>query len=76
MLTEELLALLKLFETYKNPLTARKIADKLKTYPATALRRVESLREHLSATGNRKQIKKVKFREGRRGPASTAWVLT
>jgi len=76
MLTEELLALLKLFETYKSPLTARKIADKLKTYPATALRRVESLREHLSATGNRRQLKKVKFREGRRGPASTAWVLT
>ena len=72
----ELLAILKLFETHKAPLTARKIADRLKTYPATALRRVESLREHLSTTGNSKQLKKVKFREGKRGPASTAWVLT
>lgn len=74
MLTEELLALLKLFETSKTPLTARRIAEKTDTYPATALRRVESLRAHLLArTG--KQIKKVRYREGKRGPASTAWVL-
>lgn len=74
MLTEELLALLKLFESSKTPLTARRIAEKTKTYPATALRRVEALREHLWArTG--KQLKKTKYREGLRGPASTAWVL-
>lgn len=75
MLTEELLALLKLFETAKTPLTARSIAKKTKTYPATALRRVESLREHLSAHKGR-QIRQVTYREGRRGPVSTAWVLT
>jgi len=56
-------------------LTARSIAKKTKTYPATALRRVESLREHLSAHKG-KQIRQVTYREGRRGPVSTAWVLT
>lgn len=74
MLTEELLALLKLFESTKTPLTARGIMKKTKTYPATALRRVEALRAYLYArTG--KQIKEIRYREGKRGPVSKAWIL-
>ena len=47
MMTEELLALLKLFEASTRPLTARRIADKTKTYQATAKRRVEALQVEL-----------------------------
>lgn len=75
-LTPELLALLKLFEASTRPLTARKIAAKLGTYPATALRRVEALQEALSYSPNGKQIRKTQFREGKRGPVSTAWVYS
>lgn len=71
----ELLALLKLFETSTRPLTARRIADKLDTYPATALRRVEALKKAL-AKKDGKRIRETQFREGKRGPVSTAWVLS
>lgn len=73
-MTEELLALLKLFESATMPLTARKIATKTKTYPATALRRVEALAAELKK-GTGAQIRKTQIREGRRGPPSTAWRL-
>lgn len=68
-LPEELEALHKLFKSTKSPLTARKIATKLKTYPATAKRRVEALK----AEGVK--LKETTCREGRRGFPSTAWVL-
>lgn len=72
----ELLALLKLFESSTRPLTARRIAEKTETYPATALRRVEALQAELAKTPKGRQIRKTQFREGRRGPVSTAWVLS
>ena len=72
-MTEELLALLALFEKSKTPLTARKIADKTGTYPATALRRVEKLKQSLRVEG--RKLKTVQWREGARGPTSTAWSL-
>ncbi len=68
-MNEELEKLLKLFKESKTPLTARKIAAKTKTYAATAKRRVEALQEQ----GHK--IKSVRHREGKRGPASAAWVL-
>lgn len=74
-MTEELLALLKLFESSTRPLTARRIADRTKTYPATALRRVEALAATLRKDNRNPQIKQTLYREGKRGPASTAWVL-
>jgi hypothetical protein len=74
-MTEELLALLKLFESVSMPLTARKIATKTKTYPATALRRVEALATELKKDNRNPQIKKTQVREGRRGPPSVAWRL-
>ena len=73
-MSEELKALLKLFESVTRPLTARRIADRLKTYPATALRRVEALAAELKK-GTGAQIRKTQIREGRRGPPSTAWRL-
>lgn len=73
-MTEELLALLALFEKSKGPLSARRIAEKTKTYPATAHRRVEALKKELKARGG-KQLKAVDHREGKRGPSSTAWIL-
>lgn len=72
----ELLALLKLFEASTRPLTARKIADKTGTYPATALRRVEALQAALAKTPKAKQLRKTQYREGKRGPVSVAWVLS
>lgn len=69
-MTDDLSILLKLFQTSKTPLTAKKIAAKTKTYAATAKRRVEALQE----AGHK--IKAVKYREGKRGPASAAWVLS
>ena len=69
-LTEELEDLLKLFRSTKSPLTARKIAAKTKTFPATAKRRVEALQ--LAGF----KLKETTLREGRRGFPSTAWVLT
>jgi hypothetical protein len=71
---DDLKELLALLNYATRPLTARRIADKLKTYPATALRRVEALREYLKKSDG-PQIKTTSFREGRRGPPSTAWVL-
>lgn len=68
-MTDDLNSLLKLFQNSKTPLTAKKIADKTNTYAATAKRRVEALK----AEGHK--IKAVKYREGKRGPASAAWVL-
>jgi hypothetical protein len=62
--------LLALFKSTKIPLTAKKIAAKTDTYAATAKRRVEAL----IAAGHK--IKAVRHREGKRGPASAAWVLT
>lgn len=72
----ELLALLKLFEASTRPLTARKIADKTDTYPATALRRVEALQAALAKVSKGKQLRKTQYREGKRGPVSVAWVLS
>ena len=72
----ELLALLKLFESSTRPLTARKIADKTGTYPATALRRVEALQAALAKVSKGKQLRKTQYREGKRGPVSVAWVLS
>lgn len=72
-MTKELLALLALFEKSKTPLTARKIADKTGTYPATALRRVEKLKQALRVEG--RKLKTAQWREGARGPTSTAWSL-
>jgi DNA-binding IclR family transcriptional regulator len=74
-MTEELLALLKLFESSTRPLTARRIADRTKTYQATAKRRVEALAKELAKDPRNPRIKKTSYREGKRGPASTAWVL-
>lgn len=68
-MTEDLEKLLKLFKDSKTPLTARKIAAKTGTYAATAKRRVLALRDE----GHK--IKTVRHREGKRGPASEAWVL-
>lgn len=68
-LTDDQKILLKLFQSTKTPLTAKKIAAKTETYAATAKRRVESLQ----ASGVK--IKAVRYREGKRGPASAAWVL-
>lgn len=68
-LPEDLEALLKLFKSTKSPLTARKIAAKTKTYPATAKRRVEALK------GEGVKLKETTVREGRRGFPSTAWTL-
>ncbi len=68
-MTEDLLKLLALFKLASRPLTAKKIAVKTGTYPATAKRRVEAL----LAEGVK--LKKVKYREGRRGFESEAWVL-
>ena len=62
--------LLKLFQTSTRPLTYARIAKKTGTYPATAKRRVEAL----LAEGVK--LKKVKYREGRRGFESEAWVLS
>lgn len=75
-LTPELLALLKLFESSTRPLTARRIAEKTQTYPATALRRVGALQQHLAKTPKGKQVRETQYREGKRGPVSTAWVLS
>ena len=61
--------LLALFKASTRPLTYAKIAKKTGTYPATAKRRVEAL----LAAGVK--LKKVKYREGRRGFESEAWVL-
>lgn len=72
----ELIALLKLFESSTRPLTARKIAEKTRTYPATALRRVEALQAILVNTGSKKRIRETQYREGKRGPVSVAWVLS
>lgn len=72
----ELLALLKLFESSTRPLTARKIADRADTYPATALRRVEALQAELAKNPKGKQIRETQYREGKRGPVSRAWVLS
>jgi len=74
-MTEELLALLKLFEASTRPLTARRIADKTKTYQATAKRRVEALQVELKKDPRNYQIKRTLYREGKRGPSSTAWVM-
>lgn len=68
-MTDELEDLLKLFRSTKRPLTAKKIADKTGTYPATAKRRVEALIEEGV------KLKETTCREGRRGFPSTAWVL-
>lgn len=68
-MTEELEDLLKLFKLSKSPLTAKRIAKKTGTYPATAKRRVEAL------MSEGVKLKETVFREGRRGFASTAWVL-
>lgn len=68
-MTDDLTTLLKLFQTSKTPLTAKKIAAKTNTYAATAKRRVDALKD----AGHK--IKSVKYREGKRGPASAAWVL-
>lgn len=68
-MTEELEKLLKLFQTSTRPLTARRIAERTNTYLATAKRRVEMLQE------SGVKLKKVQYREGKRGPMSTAWVL-
>ena len=73
-MTEELLALLKLFESATRPLTARRIAERTNTYQATAKRRVEALQAELKYTSS-KQIKRTQYREGKRGPASLAWYL-
>lgn len=68
-MTEDLEKLLKLFKESKAPLTAKKIAKKTGTYPATAKRRVEALR------GEGVKLKETTYREGRRGFPSVAWVL-
>jgi repressor of nif and glnA expression len=74
-MNEELKELLRLLEHATRPLTARRIADKLKTYPATALRRVEALRVELRKDNRNRQVKHTTLREGRRGPPSTGWYL-
>jgi len=71
--TEELVTLLKLFESSTRPLTARRIAERTKTYQATAKRRVEALQDELKNTKTR--IRSTRYREGKRGPASLAWYL-
>lgn len=68
-MTDELEKLLKLFKESRTPLTAKRIAKKTGTYPATAKRRVEAL------ISEGVKIKEVQCREGRRGFASTAWTL-
>ena len=73
-MNEELKVLLKLFESVTRPLTARRIAERTKTYPATALRRVAGLKAEL-AKAKGKQIRETTYREGKRGPQSTAWFL-
>jgi DNA-binding IclR family transcriptional regulator len=72
---DELASLLKLFESATRPLTARKIAERTETYQATAKRRVEALQAELKLRGDKKQIKRTHYREGKRGPASLAWYL-
>lgn len=72
-MTEELVTLLKLFESSTRPLTARRIAERTKTYQATAKRRVEALQDELKNTKTR--IRSTRYREGKRGPASLAWYL-
>jgi len=67
--TKDLEVLEKLFRSSTRPLSARKIAEKTKTYAATAKRRVEAL----IARGLK--IKEVRHREGKRGPESQAWIL-
>jgi predicted ArsR family transcriptional regulator len=68
-MTDDLEKLLTLFKTSKSPLTAKKIAKKTGTYPATAKRRVEALKSEGV------KLKETTTREGRRGFPSVAWVL-
>jgi DNA-binding Lrp family transcriptional regulator len=65
---EDLATLYALFQKFK-VLSAKAISEKTKTYPATAKRRVTSLRK----MGVR--LKTVRVREGERGPLSVAWEL-
>ncbi len=65
---EELANLYSLFQKFK-VLSAKTIAVKTGTYPATAKRRVTSLRK----MGVR--LKTIRVREGERGPESVAWEL-
>lgn len=74
-MTEELVTLLKLFESSTRPLTARRIAERTKTYQATAKRRVGALQEELRKGQSKTRIKSTRYREGKRGPASLAWYL-
>ena len=68
-LTDDLKTLLKLFMESTRPLSARRIATKTGTYPATARRRVEAL------IGSGVKIKMTTVKEGKRGFESEAWVL-
>jgi len=68
-LPDDLKTLLKLFMGSTRPLSARKIATKTGTYPATARRRVNMLIKHGFG------FMKVMIKEGKRGFESEAWVL-
>lgn len=75
-MNDDLKQLLGLFQRSTRPLTARRIADELNTYPATALRRITALKTLLRRDNRNPQIKETVYREGRRGPPSAAWVLS
>lgn len=68
-LPAELYELREIFKAATRPLSARNLANKLNTYPATIKRRVEALRREGV------KFRKTTVQEGRRGFPSEAWVL-